>query len=148
MRILSLSVVGILLVVAATTAATGSVNNNYNNRINNRLLQIAEAQLIENNNTDDVSIVSQRAYGDEYTFHIVGEVQNTGSDSAEFVQIVASFYGGNGQFVGTSYTFTAPTTVSPGTKAPFDIQMLIDDRIVKESKSYQMTLIRTKQGGK
>ena len=121
-----------------------------NNRITNRLLQIAEAQLTDNNsyNNADVSIVSQRAYGDEYTFHIVGEVQNTGTKSAEFVQIVASFYDGNGQFVGTSYTFTAPTTVSPGTKAPFDIQMLIDDRIVKESKSYQLTLSWTNQGGK
>ena len=148
MRILSLSVVGILLVVAATTAATGSVNNNV---ITNRLLQIAEAQLTDNNgsnNNADVSIVSQRAYSDEYTFHIVGEVQNTGSKSAEFVQIVASFYEGNDQFVGTSYTFTAPTTVSPGTKAPFDIQMLIDDRIVKESKSYQLTLSWTNEGGK
>jgi len=139
---------GILLVVAATTAATGSVNNNV---ITNRLLQIAEAQLTDNNgsnNNADVSIVSQRAYSDEYTFHIVGEVQNTGSESAEFVQIVASFYEGNGQFVGTSYTFTAPTTVSPGTKAPFDIQMLIDDKIAKESKSYQLTLSWTNEGGK
>jgi len=138
---------GTLLVVATTFTAAGFANNNY---ITNRLFQSAAAQLTDNDsyNNANVSLVSQRAYNDVYTFHIVGEVQNTGSESAEFVQIVASFYDGNGQFVGTSYTFTAPTTVSPGTKAPFDIQMLIDDRIVKESKSYQLTLSWTNEGGK
>ena len=146
MKILSLCLLGTLLVVATTFTATGSANNNHINRITNRLLQIAEAQLADNNNAD-VSIVSQRAYSDAYTFHII-EVQNTGTESAEFVQIVASFYNGNGQFVGTSFTYTTPTTVSPGTKAPFDIQLLTDDRIAKESKSYQLTLTWMNQNGK
>jgi len=84
------------------------------------LFQIAEAQLTGNssNNNADVSLVSQRAYNDADLFHIVGEVQNTGTEATEFVQIVASFYNENGQFVGTSYTFTTPTTVSPGMRAP------------------------------
>ena len=74
-----------------------------------------------NNNNVDVSLVSQSTYNDGNLFHIV-EVQNTGTVSAEYVEIVASFYDGNGQFVGTSFTYTNPTTVSPGMKAPFDIQ--------------------------
>src|ERR687890_1195845 len=94
-NIISLSFFGILLVF---TTATGSAYTN----INNQLFQIAEAQLTYNNNNTnaDVSLVSQRAYSDAYSFHIVGEVQNTGTVSAEYVQIVASFYNENGQFVG------------------------------------------------
>ena len=89
-KILSLTLFGILLVF---TTATGSAYNS----ITNQLFQIAEAQLTNNNtnNNADVSLVSQRAYSDEYSFHIVGEVQNTGTVSAEFVEIVASFYNKN-----------------------------------------------------
>jgi uncharacterized membrane protein YgcG len=142
---LALSLVGILLIVA-TTAATDS---GYNNSMINRFFQTSEAQLTDNNNNNaNVSLVSQRAYNDANLFHIIGEAQNTGIESAEFVQIVASFYNANGQFVGTSYTFTSPTTVSPGTKAPFDIQMLTEDKIVKESKSYKLTLSWIDQNGK
>ena len=131
MKILALGLIGLLL-VATTTAATRSADNN---SITNRLFQIAEAQLTDNssNNNANVSFVSQRAYSDASLFHITGEAQNTGRESAEFVQIVSSFYKDDGQFVGTSYTFTTPTTVSPGMKAPFDIQLLTDDKIVKES---------------
>jgi hypothetical protein len=117
-KILSLSFIGILLV--ATTATNSADVNSSSNRL---LSQIAEAQLTDNssNNNANVSLVSQRAYNDADLFHIVGEVQNTGAEAAEFVQIVASFYNQNGQFVGTSFTYTTPNTVSPGTKAPFDI---------------------------
>lgn len=148
-NILSLSLVGILLVVN-TAAAAGSANNN-NSIITNQFFQIAEAQLTDNsinNNNANVSLASQRAYNDANLFHIVGEVQNTGTEAAEFVQIVASFYNENGQFVGTSFTYTTPNTVSPGTKAPFDIQLLTDDKIAKESKSYQLTLSWMNQDGK
>jgi hypothetical protein len=144
-KILALGLIGLLLV--ATTTATRSADNN---GITNTLFQIAEAQLTDNssNNNANVSLVSQRAYNDADLFHIVGEVQNTGTEAAEFVQIVASFYNENDQFVGTSFTYTTPNTVSSGTKAPFDIQLLTDDKIVKESKSYQLTLSWTTQDGK
>ena len=82
MKILSLSLVGILLVVATTITATGSADNN--NSITNRLFKIAEAQVTDNNNNNnaaDVSIVSQRAYSDASLFHITGEAQNTGRES-------------------------------------------------------------------
>jgi len=119
-KILALGLIGLLLVVVVTTTtATRSADNSINT-ISNRLFQIAEAQLTDNssNNNANVSLVSQRAYNDADLFHIVGEVQNTGTEAAEFVQIVASFYNENGQFVGTSFTYTTPNTVSPGTKAP------------------------------
>jgi len=149
-KILSLSLVGILLVITIT--ATGSANNNINNNITHRLLQIAEAQLSDNNNSNnnyaDISIVSRRILRDINLFHIVGEVQNTGRESAEFVQIVASFYNSSGAFFGNSYAFTTPITMSPGMKTPFDIQLLIDDKIANESKSYQLTVSWIDQNGK
>ena len=147
---MSLSLVGILLVISIT--ATGSANNNINDNITHRLLQIAEAQLTDNNNSNnkyaDISIVSRRILRDVNLFHIVGEVQNTGRESAEFVQIVASFYNSSGLFFGTSYAFTTPITMSPGMKTQFDIQLHIDDKIAKESKSYQLTVSWIDQNGK
>jgi hypothetical protein len=142
--------VGILLVVnTAAAAAAGSANNN-NSIITNQFFQIAEAQLADNNsnNAADVSLVNQKAYSDASLFHIAGEVQNTGTEPVEYVQIIASFYNGNGQFVGTDFTYAAPTTLSPGMKAPFDMQLLIDEKIVKESKKYQLTLTWLNQDGK
>jgi hypothetical protein len=148
-NILSLSLVGILLVVN-TAAAAGSANNN-NSIITNQFFQIAEAQLADNNSNNaaaDVSLVNQKAYSDASLFHIAGEVQNTGTEPVEYVQIIASFYNENGQFVGTDFTYTAPTTLSPGMKAPFDMQLLTDEKIVKESKKYQLTLTWLNQDGK
>jgi hypothetical protein len=149
-NILSLSLVGILLVVNTAAAAAGSANNN-NSIITNQFFQIAEAQLADNNSNNaaaDVSLVNQKAYSDASLFHIAGEVQNTGTEPVEYVQIIASFYNGNGQFVGTDFTYAAPTTLSPGMKAPFDMQLLIDEKIVKESKKYQLTLTWLNQDGK
>ena len=53
--------------------------------------------------------------------HIVGEVLNYGTQMATFVKVVTTLYNANNQVVGTDYTYTTPSHIMPGKKAPFEI---------------------------
>ena len=54
-------------------------------------------------------------------FHIVGEVENTGIDTLEFVKVIATIYDTGGTVIGTDSTYTQPYTLKCGQVAPFDI---------------------------
>jgi hypothetical protein len=53
--------------------------------------------------------------------HIVGEVINESFQPIRFVEITATFYDSNNRVIGTDFTFTNPSTLQPGQRAPFDI---------------------------
>ena len=59
---------------------------------------------------------NQEQFGD----NIVGEVENNGTVTADFVQITASFYDVNGQIVGSEFTYADPSSIEPGSRSPFD----------------------------
>jgi len=44
-------------------------------------------------------------------YHIVGEVQNNGSEQAKFVEVSATLYDSNNKVVGTGSTFTKPESI-------------------------------------
>jgi hypothetical protein len=48
--------------------------------------------------------------------HIVGEVLNNSTETADYVQVSATLY-----VVGVGSTSTMPSTIEPGKKAPFEI---------------------------
>ncbi len=74
------------------------------------------------NQTVDLEILNHQSHIDSLGwYHIVGEVQNNGIAPAEFVEVVAKLYDNTNQVIGTKLTFTAPDTIFPGAKAPFDI---------------------------
>jgi hypothetical protein len=58
------------------------------------------------------------------TFYIVDEVINQSPVTAKFVTIIVTFYDGNNQVVGTDSTYTKPSDLAPGQRAPFDILVL------------------------
>jgi hypothetical protein len=67
-------------------------------------------------------ILSQNSYVDNIgSMHIVGEVLNQAPVTAEFVEIIATFYNAYGQVMGTDFTFADPSDLSPGQRAPFEI---------------------------
>jgi hypothetical protein len=67
-------------------------------------------------------ILSQSTYVDSTgNLHIVGEVINESFQPLRFVQIIATFYDFNNSVIGTDFTFTSPSTIPPGQRAPFDI---------------------------
>jgi hypothetical protein len=55
------------------------------------------------------------------TLHIVGEIINESFEPVRFVKIIATFYESNNSVIGTDFTYTSPSTLQPGQKAPFDL---------------------------
>lgn len=67
-------------------------------------------------------ILSQSSYVDDSgNLHIVGEVINESFQILRFVEVIATFYDANNMVLGTDFTFTSPSTLQPGQRAPFDI---------------------------
>lgn len=60
-------------------------------------------------------------------YHIVGEVQNNGSEPAKFVEVSATLYDSNNKVIGTGSAFTKPENIDPGQKARFEITVGTND---------------------
>lgn len=75
-------------------------------------------------------IVSDNGFNDNDPnlpqYHIVGEVQNNGSETAKFIEVSATLYDSNNKVIGTESTFTKPSDIEPGQKAPFEITVSTD----------------------
>ncbi len=54
-------------------------------------------------------------------YEVVGEVRNTGSTLARYVQVVATFYDASGAVIDTSSSYTNPSDISPASAAPFKV---------------------------
>jgi hypothetical protein len=73
------------------------------------------------NNLNGLQILSHNSYTDSVGFmHVVGEVQNNSPTAATFVKVTGTFYNNN-QVVGTQFTYTTPSDIGAGQKAPFDL---------------------------
>lgn len=68
-----------------------------------------------------LSIKSHRSNADGNYFKVVGEVENTGDRTVNFVRLVATFYNENDEVIGTSFTYTDIDTISPGSTSPFEL---------------------------
>jgi hypothetical protein len=80
--------------------------------------------------TPALRMLSNSSYTDTSGFmHIVGEIQNDGVSRATFVEVLATLYDSGGNVVLTDFTFTDPSDIDPGEKAPFDILVTVEDRI-------------------
>jgi hypothetical protein len=69
-----------------------------------------------------LQILSHNSFTDSIGYlHVVGEVQNNSPTSAQFVQVIGTFYDVNNAVVGTQFTYTNPSDIISGGKAPFDL---------------------------
>ena len=59
--------------------------------------------------------------------HIVGEVLNYGTQMATFVSVSTTLYDANNQVVGIGHSYTTPSTIMPGKKAPFETVVYRDN---------------------
>ena len=76
-------------------------------------------------NKSSITILSHYSYVDSVGyFHVVGEVENNTPNTAKFVQITGTFYDINNAVVGTQITYTNPSNISSGAKAPFDLVLV------------------------
>jgi hypothetical protein len=97
-------------------------------------------------NEADIIILSQRYNQEQFGDSIVGEVENNGIATADFVQITASFYNVNGQIVGTEFTYADPSSIEPGSRSPFEI-FITSEAIQDETERYEFTLQWTNPDG-
>lgn len=73
------------------------------------------------------------SYLDEYGFfHLVGEVQNIGENTANYVKVTAAFYDKDNKILASSFTYTS-NDIQPGQSAPFEITLL--DSFVRSIKT-------------
>jgi hypothetical protein len=75
--------------------------------------------------------------------HIVGEVTNTGSETANFVKVIASFYNTQGELVGNSFTYTEFSDIYPGQKSSFEIS----ENYFSEPPSYYQIYVQSNEYG-
>ena len=58
---------------------------------------------------------------------ITGEIKNNGTNTANFVELIATFYDTSNQTLGNKNTFTEPTTLQPKQAAPFSMYVSPND---------------------
>jgi hypothetical protein len=76
-------------------------------------------------NPNGLQILSHNSFTDSIgTMHVVGEVQNNSPTTATYVEVTGTFYDSNNQVVGTEFTYTNPSDIAGGDKAPFDLTLL------------------------
>ncbi|MDW0163809.1 MAG: FxLYD domain-containing protein [Nitrososphaeraceae archaeon] len=79
------------------------------------------SSLLESN-PNGLQILSHNSFTDSVGYlHVVGEVQNNTPANAQFVQVIGTFYDNNNQVVGTQFTYTNPSDIGAGQKAPFEL---------------------------
>jgi len=69
-----------------------------------------------------VNIMSSNDFIDSIGFlHVVGEIQNNTPTGITFVKVTGTFYDSSNQVVATTFTYTNPSDIGPGNKAPFEL---------------------------
>jgi len=102
------------------------------------------AETFETRVDDPVYVVSHstkrdRLLGDLY-YDSIGEIENRGEEDVSFVKIIATFYDKDDIVIGTDYTYTDPSDLRPGQKAPYDISISDSDVDVNEIARASYTL--------
>ncbi len=71
-------------------------------------------------------------------YPVVGEVRNNSPTCAQFVQVTGTFYDNNNQVVGTQFTYTNPSDIWAGDKAPFEIILTSASIPVSQIERYSL----------
>ncbi len=76
----------------------------------------------ENIKSEALNVLSTNSFIDSIGYlHVVGEVENNTPNVAKFVKVTGTFYNKGNEVVATDFTYTSPTDLGPGDKAPFEI---------------------------
>ena len=96
---------------------------------------------ISESKPEGLQILSHNSFTDSVgILHVVGEVQNNSPTSAQFVQVIGTFYDNNDQVVGTQFTYTNPSDIPSEEKAPFDLTLLSASIPVSEIDHYRLVV--------
>ena len=102
-----------------------------NSTINTNTPSSNPPQLSSSNPPPKLLLLGTNSFYDNNQFspglHIVGEVLNNGTQTATLVSVSATLYDANSRVVGVGNTYTTPSEIMPGKKAPFEIVVSRDN---------------------
>jgi len=85
-----------------------------------------------------LEILSNSSYIDSIGWmHVVGEIKNIETGTANYVKVIATYYDEAGNVVAAAFTYSDPSDIEPGQKAPFEI--LLSDERTPYVVSYKLT---------
>ena len=117
-----------IIIVSLTIIYSGLINITYG-----QVNQTAE------NSPNGLQILSHNSFTDSIGYlHVVGEVQNNNPTVAQYVEIIGTFYDSNNQVVATDFTYTNPTDIGSGQKAPFDLTLTSASIPVSQIDHYEL----------
>jgi len=103
--------------------------------------------------TASVLVISQNAMGkldivgettswfNDDTFNIAGEINNNGTRDVDFAKVSATLYNADGNVIGSDFTYTDPSTIPAGDKAPFQFRITdFNVRDVGENETYKVSV--------
>jgi hypothetical protein len=70
--------------------------------------------------------------------HVTGQLQNVGTNSTTYAEVIATFYDQTGTVLGCDYTFSNPSDLNPGQIAPFEVIFTYNEVTVNIS-TYDLT---------
>jgi|SRR5215211_3797536 len=88
--------------------------------------------------TPPLEILSHKIKEGQFSDNLIGQIQNNFPKKIQSVEVIATFYDANGDIVGTANSYTNPTNLSPGMKAPFELRL--DEGVTDELASYDLTV--------
>jgi len=87
-----------------------------------------------------LEILSHNSFVDIINYkHVVGEVRNIAGSTATYVKVAVTFYDSAGHVVATSFTFSSPSDIDAGQKAPFEVLLVYTNRVALID-SYSLTV--------
>lgn len=72
------------------------------------------------------------------TYHVVGEIENTGTTNLHLLNVTAIFYGESNSFIGSGSSYTLLDVLLPGKKTPFEV--IFKDSNVSQIQNYTLSL--------
>ena len=102
-------------------------------------------QVQTSSNDTSLRILSQYGYVEPNQIsngilHVIGEVINESNQTARFIRVVATFYDQNKQVIGTDYSYTTLSELSPGQKSPFEISLSGTSAPIHQMQDYALAL--------
>ena len=70
----------------------------------------------------------------------MGQVLNQAPVAAGFVKIIATFYDSYGQVIGTDFTYTDPSDLALGQRAPFNMIVQEDSVPIYQMTNYALNI--------
>ena len=88
---------------------------------------------------ESIKILSSNDFIDSIGYlHVVGEIENNTPANIQFVKVTGTFYDSSNQVVATDFTYTNPSDIGPGQKAPFELTLLSASIPVSQIDHYNL----------